>query len=169
MKTLIIVAAAIALASVAALGQGEFYFNTRDPSAGNDIRWFFPDYCEPASGPDLNLQVLAGPDAAHLMSLTPLLPLNGSGDAAGYPNPFAQAFAVPGMAAGTTATVGYQYFQGTSLATATSTTPLMFALSTVTLTDSRHPPTRLPLGLNSSAALSLEHGHCACLASAALS
>ncbi len=60
MKAVVVVDAAIAFASVAALGQGQFLFNTRDLSIGNNISFVGPN-CIPASGSDLFVEVLAGP------------------------------------------------------------------------------------------------------------
>jgi hypothetical protein len=147
MKAAVVLFAVIAFASVAALGQGQFLFNTRNLSAGNNVPFFLR--CEPASGTDLFVKVLAGPDANNLMPLTPLLPLNRTGAGAGYTNPFGQIYTVPGMEAGTAASVGYRAFQGTSYAEAASKSQLMFALSPVVLTAPPSVPNEAVLGSSS--------------------
>ena len=89
MKAVVVLFAAIVFASVAALGQGQFLFNTRDLSASNNVMFCFNG---PASGADLFVEVLAGPDASHLVPLSPLLPLNQTGADIGYTNPFGQTY-----------------------------------------------------------------------------
>ena len=69
---------AFLVAPTGVFGQGQFLFNTHDPSAGNNIIFYFDG--APATGPDLFVQVFAGPDAAHLQPVTGTstgpLPLN---------------------------------------------------------------------------------------------
>ena len=146
MKAVAAVFAAIAFASVAARGQGQFLFDTHDPTAGNDVRLFYPD-CQPASGPDLFVEVLAGPDAATLMPLTPLLSFNRTGADAGYPSPFAQIYTVPGMAGGMSALVGYRFFQGTSWNSAVAKSSLALAPTPVALSEPPTPPNEVALGM----------------------
>jgi hypothetical protein len=126
---------AFLIAPTGVFGQGQFLFNTHDPSAGNNIIFYFNG--APATGPDLFVQVFAGPDPAHLQPVTGTLagplPLNRTGAGAGYPNPFSDIYTVPGMAAGTMAIVGYSAFQGTSWSTATAQSGISLATSPVTL------------------------------------
>jgi hypothetical protein len=149
MKKLIMTAAALMVA-VATYGQGQFIFNTHDASIGNNVTFKYNGAA--ATGSDLFVQVFAGPDAAHL---TPLaagvnvqgpLPLNRTGAGAGYTNPFSDTYTVAGMAGGQSAVVGYQAFKGSSLATATATSPLTLATSNVALTEPPTPPNEVVLG-----------------------
>ena len=89
MKAVVVLLAAFAFASAAAFGQGQFVFNTRDQSASNNVMFCIDG---PASGPDLFVEVLAGPDAQHISPLSPLLPLNQTGADIGYTNPFGQTY-----------------------------------------------------------------------------
>jgi hypothetical protein len=107
MKALAAVIAAIAFASVAAQGQGQFLFNTRDLAAGNNVQ-FEPLCYEGQIAPDYFIVVLAGPDATLLAALSPELPLSLTGAGASYPNPTAQIYTVPGMSPGMVATVAYE-------------------------------------------------------------
>jgi hypothetical protein len=136
----------------AALGQGEFLFNSHDPAFGNDIRFSVSanNSASFASGPDLFVEVLAGPDQSHLMPLTPLLPLDQPGAAAGYTNPFGQVFTTD-MPSGTRAYIAYRMFEGASWNTASAgvevTTTLGFpGLLSVTLTSPPDPPNEVRLG-----------------------
>lgn len=152
MKKLIITAAALMVAAAAAYGQGQFLFNTHDTAIAVPNNVTFTIGGNPATGSDLFVQVMAGPDAAHLQNVsgstvTGPLPLNRpAGKGAGYTNPFGDIYTVPGMAGGSTATVGYQAFQGTSLSTATAKSPLTLATSTVVLTEPPAPPSEVALG-----------------------
>jgi len=132
MKKLIITAAAL-MTACAAYGQGQFIFNTRNTAIGNDVTFTLNG--QPATGNDLFVQVSAGPDATHLTALTPLLPLNRTGAGAGYTQPFSATYTVPGGLNGTSAVVAYQAFQGTSLATATASSPVTFSTSPVSLVE----------------------------------
>jgi len=151
MKKLMITAAALMMA-VAAYGQGSFFFNTHDTSFGNNVQFTLNG--TPASGSDLMMEVLAGPDLQHLTSLG-TLPLNNTGAKAGYPNPLSQVFNnVTGDSTGK-AVVEYRAFQGTSYDTATvktdpistvlgGNTPLSVALAVAPAT-----PTEVLLGTGS--------------------
>jgi hypothetical protein len=142
MKAVVVLYAAIAFASVAALGQGQFFFNTHDLTAGNVLTFVFNGM--PASGNDLFVEVSAGPEAQHLTPLTPLLALNRTGAGAGFTSPFSQVYTVSGMTAGQTATVAVNMFQGTSSVTATFS---MFAvLGVVQLTEPPTPPNEVAIG-----------------------
>ena len=127
-------------------------FNTHDPTTGNVVS--FALCGELASGPDFFVAVLAGPDASHLTPLSPTLPLNRTGAGAGFTNPFAQIYTVPGMTAGTSAVIGYEMYQGTSLADATMTLPLGLALSPVVLTEPPSIPNEVALGTHTIAIVS---------------
>jgi hypothetical protein len=146
------------LSSYAALGQGEFLFNTHDPTfppVGNDVRFLVSsgNSANFASGPDLFVEVLAGPDQSHLTPLTPILPLNQPGAAAGYTNPFSQVFTTE-MPAGTKAFVAYRMFEGaswnTSVAGAEVSTILGFPTPltpiSVVLTAPPSPPNEVLIG-----------------------
>ena len=138
MKAVAAVFAAIAFASVAARGQGQFVFNTHDPTAQNDV--IFAPCGYPVSSPDFFVAVFAGPDASHRSPLSPTLALNRTGAGAGYTSPFAEIYTVPGMAAGASAVVGYQMFQGTTLADAIARGPVALATAQIvpiTITRSR--------------------------------
>lgn len=144
-----ITVAALMIAT-AAYGQGQFIFNTHDLAQNNNVT--FTVGGQPASGADLWVQVSAGPDASHLTALTPLLPLNRTGAGAGYTQPFSATYTVAGMANGTSATVAYQGFQGTSLATATATSALTLATSPVTLVEpGPTPANEVALGVHTGA------------------
>jgi hypothetical protein len=138
--------AAVVFASVAAQGQGQFLFNTHDPTAGNVLTFYGPDCVTLASGPDLFVEVLAGPDANSLVRLAPLLSLNRTGAGAGFTNPFSEIYTVPGMVGGSSAVVGYREFQGTSYATATFKIGLGLATAPVVLTEPPTPPNEVALG-----------------------
>ena len=133
-----------AFGSVAAVGQGVFYFNTRHPDGGNYIQFFLLNG-QPATGPDLFVQVFAGPDAQHLTELTPLLALDQTGSFAGFPSPVAQGYSVPNMLVGQTATVAYEAIQQVG----STTVPLMglaVADSPVTLSGAVGYPNEVVLG-----------------------
>jgi len=143
MKKLIITAAALMIAA-AAYGQGQFLFNTRDISAGNNVTFTFNG--APATGADLFVDVLAGKDQAGLVKVGDALPLNRTGAGAGYTNPFSGIYTVPGTSGGQAVLVGYRAYQGTSYATATATSPLAVASSLTTLTEPPTPPNEVALG-----------------------
>ncbi len=145
MKAVVVLYAAVAFASIAVLGQGQFVFNTHDPSAGSDV--LFALCGEPSSDPNLFVEVLAGLDSSHLQPLVPLLALNRTGVGAGYTNPYRQMYSVPGMAAGSSAVVGYHAFLGSSLATALWSTPIWLAIDPVTLTEPPFLPNEVNLGV----------------------
>jgi MYXO-CTERM domain-containing protein len=151
MKKLIITAAALMVAAAAAYGQGQFLFNTHDTSATppNNVQFTFNG--QPATGSDLFVQVLAGKDAASLAPVTGTLgsnlPLNRpAGKGAGYTNPFSDIYTVPGMAGGSSATVGYVAYQGSSYATAVNKSALTLATSPIALTEPPTPPSEVALG-----------------------
>src|ERR1039457_4255282 len=106
MKKLMITAIALLMAC-AAYGQGQFFFNTHDITAGNVLTFVDGRTGNGTSGPDFFVEVLAGADASHLTALTPALALNRTGAGAGFANPFSATYTVAGMAGGTSATVGY--------------------------------------------------------------
>jgi len=145
MKKLMISAAALMIA-VAAHGQGQFLFNTRDITAGNNVTFTLGG--TPATGADLFVEVLAGKDAASLVPLAGTLPLNRTGTGAGDTSPFSNIYTVPGLAGGTSAVVGYRAYQGTSYATASAAqkSDLQLATSNVTLTEPPTPPNEVALG-----------------------
>ena len=147
MKAVVVLLMAIALASVAAFGQGQFLFNTHDASAGNILAVTI--YGVPASGPDFFLEVSAGPDTSHLEKLTPLLALDRPlGAGAGYPNPFSWIYTVPGMSAGQTAIVAAEAFWGTSSSMATDRGLIsgIEILGSVVLIEPPTPPTEVFIG-----------------------
>jgi hypothetical protein len=122
MKTLLLIVAALVL-SLSAQAQGYFIFNTRNPGIGVNVR--FVDWNGlAASGPDLFVQVFAGPSPDTLQPLNPPLPLNRTGLGAGYTAPFTYIYAVPEMESGT-AFVAYQAFKGESWDTAVMKSPLI--------------------------------------------
>lgn len=150
MKKLIIAAAAFMVA-VAAYGQGQFLFNTRDIAAGNNVQFSLNG--APATGSDIFVEVLAAADAAGLATATPLapaLPLNRTGAGAGYTSPFSQIYTTT-LASGN-AFVGYRAYQGSSYATATATSPLITTVLggttplTVALATAPTPPNEITLG-----------------------
>jgi hypothetical protein len=143
MKKLLITAAALMIAC-AAYGQGQFFLNTHDTTAGNVLTFLING--QPASGSDLFVEVSAGPDAAHLTALTPLFALNRTGAGAGFLSPFSNTYTVPGMSGGQTATVAIDAFQGTSSATATARTGEL-VLGTVVLTEPPTPPNEVATGI----------------------
>jgi hypothetical protein len=143
-KAAAVLVAAFVFASVAALGQGQFLFNTYDPAAGNDVRFYD---CAPISGPGLFVEVLAGPDFGHLQGLTPLLPLNGIGAGAGYTNPFSQTYTVLGMSSGASAFVAYRAFKGMSADTAVLKSPVYIAATPVLLTEAPASLNEVALGV----------------------
>jgi hypothetical protein len=142
MKKLMITAAALMMA-MSAYGQGSFLFNTRDIAAGNNITFSLGG--APATGADLQVEVLAGADANSLKPLTPLLPLNRTGAGAGYTSPFSQIYEVPGLSSGN-AVVAYRAFQGTSYDSAANKSELQMATSPVALTLPPTPPNEVALG-----------------------
>jgi len=144
MKKLIISASALFIA-VAAHGQGQFLFNTRDIAAGNNVTFNFNG--APATGSDLFVEVLAGKDQASLTALAGTLPLNRTGTGAGYTSPFSGIYTVPGLAGGTSALVGYRAFQGTDYATSTAKSDLQLATANITLSEPPTPPGEVALGV----------------------
>ena len=56
----LLVSVALLLTALSGLGQGTFVFNTRDIAAGNNVTFW--NWNSPASGSDLFVEVLAGPD-----------------------------------------------------------------------------------------------------------
>jgi len=151
MKKLIITAAALMVAAAAAYGQGQFLFNTHDTGAGNVVNFTIGG--APATGNDLFVAVMAGPDASHLTDVSKTgvnvqgpLPLNRTGGGAGYTNPFSDIYTVAGMAGGSSAVVAYQAFKGTALIGSTQVSPLTFAGSNVSLTEPPTPPNEVALG-----------------------
>src|ERR1051325_6885601 len=83
---------------VGAQAQGRFVFSTKSSSSGNDVRFigFTGDF---VSGPDWFVQVYAGRESVNNLRVIPggVLSLNGTGDAAGYTDPFSQIITVPGL------------------------------------------------------------------------
>jgi len=144
MKALLNIAAALAVASTC-YGQGQFTFNTHNPTAGNDVRFAFNGKLADATTPDLFVEVFAGPDVAHLQPLG-ALPLNRTGAEAGYTNPYSATYTVSGMPGGTLAVVGYQPFQGTSFATATVVCGLILSVPSVLLQEVPSDPNEVVLG-----------------------
>jgi hypothetical protein len=142
-----------ALVTVAgARGQGMVLFDTHDLANGSDVR-VFDQNGNPLSGPDLFLEVLAGPDVQHLAALTPLLPVNRTGIAAGYPDPFSHVYTTT-LPAGN-AVIGYRYFEGTSWDTATVKSALITTQAgsnpiplIVQLTTPPTPPNEVVLGIS---------------------
>ena len=135
MKKLILTAAAFMVA-VAAYGQGQFLFNTRNTAAGNNITFTLGG--AGVTGSDAFVEVLAGPTADNLTALTPLLPLNRTGTAAGYTQPFGATYNAP---AGSTL-VAYRAYTGPSYANATARSDLI----TVTkMLDANNNPVALAL------------------------
>jgi hypothetical protein len=119
MKKLMVAALAL-MVSVAAHAQGQFIFNTLSPSEGINVRFALPDgtFISAAQG-TFNIQLLAGP-AGALQPLEGLLPLNrAAGAAAGYPNPAAQTYTVPGLGQGALASVVIRAFEGSNFEAAT--------------------------------------------------
>jgi hypothetical protein len=146
MKKLMISAAALMIA-VAAHGQGQFLFNTRDIAAGNNVTFMFNGAL--ATGTDLFVEVLAGKDAASLVPLAGTLPLNRTGAGAGYTSPFSNIYTVPGLAGGTSALVGYRAFQGATYAASSAKSELQLATANVTLSEPPTPPNEVALGVKS--------------------
>jgi len=148
MKKLMITAAALMMA-VAAYGQGTFLFNTHDVSAGNNVNFTLNGSA--ATGSDVFVEVLAGPDLTHLTALTPTLPLSRTGAGAGYTSPFSQVYTVPGIASGSVA-VAYRAYEGTSFAAGTSVSALQStvlggtAALSVVLAAAPAPPNEINLG-----------------------
>jgi hypothetical protein len=139
----LVLALALLIATSAAYGQGQFFFNTHDLTEGNVL--YFVANGVPASGNDLFAEVWAGPDAQHTAALTPLLALNRPGAGAGFTSPFSATYIVPGMTAGQTAIVGVIGFQGTSSDTAINSSGLVF-LGNVVLTEPPTPPNEAAIG-----------------------
>jgi MYXO-CTERM domain-containing protein len=142
MKKLMITAAALMIAC-AAYGQGQFFLNTHDTTAGNVLTFTFNG--APASGSDLFAEVSAGPDAQHLTALTPLFALNRTGAGAGFASPFSNTYTVAGMAGGATATVAINAFKGASSSTASASSGVQ-VLGTVVLTEPPTPPSEVAIG-----------------------
>lgn len=118
MKKLILTAAALMIA-VAAHAQGAFTFNTRNLSAGNNIKFTAADNTTFLTGADYFVQVFAGPASGGAAGLQPLegaLPLNRTGTGAGYTNPFLQTYTTSLTG---DALIGYAAYQGSSWANAT--------------------------------------------------
>jgi len=125
MKKLIITAAALMIA-VAAHAQGQFTFNTRNTGTSTAIR-FTDAGGNFLSGDNYFVQVFAGADVASLQPIPgAVLPLNRTGNGAGYTNPFLAGYNVPGITTGN-AVIGYQAYQGAAsgIASATLTSPLI--------------------------------------------
>jgi hypothetical protein len=152
MKKLMITAAAFMMA-VAAYGQGSFLFNTRDIAAGNNVTFTFNGAA--ATGSDLWVEILAGKDASSLSQVGTLMPLNRAGTGAGYTQPFSQIINItdPTMVTGATAgaggtvVVGYQAFQGTTLATASAKSALQMVTGPVSLAVAPATPGEVALGV----------------------
>jgi hypothetical protein len=133
----------VAVSCLATQGQGRFLFSTYAPPENNVS---FTLAGGPATGPDLFVQVFAGPDLNHLAPLEPLLALNQTGAMAGFPNPLSQTYSVPGMPSGSEALVAYVGFRGASLETASVRSPLNPALIPVTLIEPPEAPNEVQLG-----------------------
>jgi hypothetical protein len=143
MKKLMITAAAL-LTACAAYGQGQFFFNTHDTTAGNVLT--FVDPSGPISSSTAFVEVLAGKDANSLTALTPTLALNRTGAGAGFANPFSATYTVAGMAGGSSATVAYRAYEGTSYDSASIKSSQALATSPVVLTEPPTPPNEVALG-----------------------
>jgi hypothetical protein len=144
MKKLMITAAALLMAC-AAYGQGQFFFNTHDTTAGN-VLTFLDATGNKVTGADFFVEVLAGKDANSLTALTPTLALNRTGAGAGFANPFSATYTVAGMAGGSSATVAYRAYEGTSYASASIKSSQALATSPVVLTEPPTPPNEVALG-----------------------
>ena len=116
-----------------------------DTTAGNVLTFLNPSGGG-ISGADWFIEVLAGKDASSLTPLTPTLALNRTGAGAGFANPFSATYTVAGMAGGTSATVGYRFYEGTSYATASLKSGIGVATSPVVLTEPPTPPNEVALG-----------------------
>jgi PEP-CTERM motif len=147
MKKLMITAAAL-LTACAAYGQGQFFFNTHDTTAGN-VLTFLDATAKPVTGSDFFVEVLAGASASSLAPLTPTLALNRTGAGAGFANPFSGTYTVAGMAGGTSVFVGYRAYEGTGYTTASVKSSLHMATSSVVLTEPPTPPNEVALGTHS--------------------
>ena len=125
MKAVVVLCAAFAFASVAARGQGQFLFNTHNPSGGNDVS--FEAFCFGQIAPDAVVQVLAGPDftSASLIPLTPTLTLSLPASGPTYPNPSAQLYTVPGMPAGAMANVVLRLIAGNQVCGTRALNPVL--------------------------------------------
>jgi hypothetical protein len=125
MKKLILTAAALMIA-VAAHAQGAFTFNTRNLTGDPAKNIRFTDASGNfLSGADFFVQVFAGPAAGGVAGLQPLdgaLPLNRTGNGAGYTNPFLQAYTTSFTG---DALIGYAAYQGSSWANATLKSPII--------------------------------------------
>jgi MYXO-CTERM domain-containing protein len=154
MKKLMITAAALMVAC-AAYGQGAFLFNTHDTTAGNVVNFTFNGAA--ASGSDLFVQVWAGPnkDITTMTALTPILALDNTGTKAGYTDPLLATYTVPGMGNGTAVWVAYQGYEGTSLASAIATSPVMFSTAQVALAEPPSPPNEVALGTQNGVAIGI--------------
>jgi hypothetical protein len=107
--------------AVAAHAQGAFTFNTRNLSAGSDVK--FTDTSGAfLTGADFFVQVFAGPVGGTLVPLDNPLPLNRTGTGAGYTNPFIRSYTT---AMTGNAQIGYAAYQGSSWATATLKSPIV--------------------------------------------
>jgi hypothetical protein len=146
MKTLLLslFALPVALLQARLHGQGQFVFEPLNVAADNQVSFSWGG--APASGPDLFVQVFAGPDRSHFVALTPLLPLNQTGALAGLPNPPRQVFKVPGMRGGEEAVVGYVGFKGATLSSAIRWSLFQEALDPVILTEPPTDPNEVHLG-----------------------
>lgn len=128
MKKLILTVAALIVA-VGAQAQGYFEFATR-VSGGDVAKFFAADGTTPlgGAGSDYWVQVFAGPSANALVPLTGAgnepFHLDGTAARAGLTTPFSKTFTTT-MAAGTTAFVGYQSYQGASFDAATVKSPMI--------------------------------------------
>jgi PEP-CTERM motif len=148
MKKLMIMAAAL-LVACAAYGQGQFFFNTHDTTAGNVLTFVAADGTTKITGADFFVEVLAGKDVASLTALTPTLALNRTGAGAGFANPFSGTYTLAGMAGGSSAFVGYRAYEGTSFDSASRKSGVGMATSPVVLTEPPTPPNEVALGTHS--------------------
>lgn len=149
MKKLILTAAALLIA-VGAHAQGYFAVNTR--ASSTSLIKFLDAGGTPLSGSDYFVQVFAGPDANNLTPLADPFALTRTGTSAGLTNPFNKTFNTA-LAGGTTVTVGYAAFQGSSWATATAKSPIITkadagagAALTVQLVEAPNLPNTVVLG-----------------------
>jgi hypothetical protein len=120
-REILILACALMAATIAGHAQGAFTFNTRRlvGEYQNNIR--FVDVSGIfLSGPDIFVQVFAGPVSQGRAGLQPLpnpLPLNRTGAGAGYTDPLQRTYTVPFTGE---ALIGYGAYRGSSWDTATS-------------------------------------------------
>ena len=133
------------LMACAAYGQGQFFFNTHDTTAHNVIA--VTDAAgNGITGSDWFLEGLSGKDANSLTPLAPTLALNRTGAGAGFANPFSATYTVASMAGGTSITVGYRVYEGTSYDVTSLRSALQLASSPVVLTEPPMPPNEVSLG-----------------------